>query len=133
MYAVIATGGKQYRVEPGEELRIEKLDGAVGDSVELRPVLIVDDDGNVATGGDLEDRTVDATITGHGRGDKIRVFTYKNKSRQRRRKGHRQSYTRIKVGDLAGGKAAKKAAEQPAETATEAPDTGAETTESPEA
>ena len=100
MYAVIATGGKQYRVRPGEELEVEKLDGEVGDAVELTPVLLVDDDGGVTAGNDLEGRTVPATITGHGKGDKITIFTYKNKTRQRRKQGHRQPYTTIEVGDL---------------------------------
>lgn len=100
MYAVIATGGKQYRVEAGDELDVEKLDGEVGDDVDLTPVMLVDDDGDVTVGGDLEGATVPATITGHGKGDKITVFTYKNKTRQRRKQGHRQLYTTIKVGDL---------------------------------
>jgi large subunit ribosomal protein L21 len=97
VYAVIATGGKQYRVEPGTELTVEKLAGAVDDTVELRPVMIVDDEGNVTAGPDLAERAVTATITGHGKGEKIRVFTYKNKSRQHKRRGHRQQQTTIKI------------------------------------
>ncbi len=97
MYAVIATGGKQYRVEPGQELKVEKLTGEIGDSVDLRPVMVVDDEGSVTTGADIGERAVKATITGHGRGPKIRVFTYKNKSRQHKRRGHRQSETTIKI------------------------------------
>lgn len=100
MYAVIATGGKQYRVAPGDEIEVELLTGDVGDAVELRAVMLVDDDGDVTVGPDLEDRAVKATITGHGKGEKITVFTYKNKTRQRRKQGHRQRYTTIKVGDL---------------------------------
>ncbi len=100
MYAVIATGGKQYRVEAGDELEVEKLDGEVGDDVDLTPVMLVDDDGDVTVGEDLDGTTVPATITEHGRGDKITVFTYKNKTRQRRKQGHRQPYTTIKVGNL---------------------------------
>ena len=100
MYAVIATGGKQYRVEPGEQLTVEKLDGDVGASVELRPVMIVDDSGSVTAGGDLEGRSVKATITDHGRGTKIRVFTYKNKSRQHKRRGHRQHQTTIRIDEI---------------------------------
>ncbi len=99
MYAVIATGGKQYRVEPGEHLAVEKLDGAVGESVELAPVLVVDD-GAVTTAGDLAGRTVKATITEHGRGERIRVFTYKNKSRQHKRRGHRQHRTTVRIDDI---------------------------------
>ncbi len=97
MYAVIATGGKQYRVEPGQQLTVEKLAGAVGDTVTLTPVMVVDDTGAVTAGKDLAGRSVDATITGHDRGDRIRVFTYKNKSRQRKRRGHRQQHTTIRI------------------------------------
>ena len=96
-YAVIATGGKQYRVEPGQTLTVEKLDGQVGDSVELPCVMVVDDAGSVTAGADVSGRTVSATITEHGRGTKIRVFTYKNKSRQHKRRGHRQLNTTVTV------------------------------------
>ncbi len=100
VYAVVATGGKQYRVAPGDEIRVEKLDGEVGDSVTLRPLMLVDDDGAVTVGPDLTGRTVTATITGHGKGKKITVFTYKNKTRQRKKKGHRQLFTMVKVEQL---------------------------------
>ncbi|MFU8840660.1 MAG: 50S ribosomal protein L21 [Nitriliruptoraceae bacterium] len=100
MYAVIATGGKQYRVEPGQQLTVEKLAGDVGDSVELRPVMVVDDEGQVTTGSALADRQVAATITGHERGPHLRVFTYKNKSRQRKRRGHRQHHTIIRIEEI---------------------------------
>jgi large subunit ribosomal protein L21 len=100
VYAVIATGGKQYRVEPGQELTVEKLAGDVGDTVELTPVMVVDDAGAVTAGSAIGARTVSATITGHGKGKKIRVFTYKNKSRQHKRRGHRQPLTTIKVDSI---------------------------------
>ena len=100
MYAVVATGGKQYRVAPGDELRVERLKGDVGDAVELRPVLLVGDDGGLTVGSDLDGRSVPATITAHGKGKKLVVFTYKNKSRQHKKRGHRQSLTTIKVGDF---------------------------------
>lgn len=100
MYAVIATGGKQYKVEPGQEVTVERLTGDIGDSVTLTPVLLVDDEGAVTTGGDLADRTINATITGHDRGDRIRVFTYKNKSRQHKRRGHRQHRTTIRIEEI---------------------------------
>ena len=100
MFAVIATGGKQYRVTPGQELTVEKLDVAVGDSVDLPAVLVVDDDGAVTAGGDVEGRTVSATVTGHSLGDKIRVFTYKNKSRQHKRRGHRQPRTTLTIDSI---------------------------------
>lgn len=97
MYAVIATGGKQYRVEPGQQLTVEKLDAEVGAKVDLRPVLVVADDGAVTSGTSLEGRTVSATVTGHDRAERLRVFTYKNKSRQRKRRGHRQHRTTIQI------------------------------------
>ena len=99
MYAIIATGGKQYRVQEGQHVTVEKLAGDVGDSVDL-PVVLVADGGDVTTGPDVADRTVSATITEHGRGDKIRVFTYKNKSRQHKRRGHRQHQTTLKIDSI---------------------------------
>lgn len=96
MYAVIATGGKQYRVEPGSEITVERLDGAVGDTVELPAVMVVDGDA-VTVGGDVDGRTVSATIVAHDRGPHIRVFTYKNKSRQHKRRGHRQHRTSLRI------------------------------------
>ncbi|MEX0868048.1 MAG: 50S ribosomal protein L21 [Nitriliruptoraceae bacterium] len=96
VYAVIATGGKQYRVAPGDEVIVEKLDGAIGDSVEVPAVLVVDGD-DVTAGPDAAKRAVSATITGHDRGPRIRVFTYKNKSRQHKRRGHRQYRTTIRI------------------------------------
>ncbi len=100
MYAVIATGGKQYRVTPGQEVTIEKLTGDVGEQVQLRPVMLVDDGGSVTTGTDIGDQTVTATITGHDRGKHIRVFTYKNKSRQHKRRGHRQHRTTVRIDEI---------------------------------
>jgi len=96
-YAVIATGGKQYRVAPGDQITVEKLAGAVGDSVELPAVMVVGEDGALTVGRDADGRTVTATITGHDKGPKIRVFTYKNKSRQHKRGGHRQHRTTVKI------------------------------------
>jgi large subunit ribosomal protein L21 len=97
VYAVIATGGKQLRVEQGQEVRVELIDGAVGDSVALRPVLVVDDAGTVTAGSDLAGRSVNATITSHEKDPRVRVFTYKNKSRQRKRRGHRQHRTMVRI------------------------------------
>ncbi len=96
MYAVIATGGKQYKVAQGDVLTIEKLDGEVGASVSF-PALMVADDGAVTTGDALAGRTVSATITEHKRGEYIRVFTYKNKTRQHKRRGHRQHHTVVTI------------------------------------
>ncbi len=99
MYAVIATGGKQVRVEQGQEVRVELIEGQAGDSVDLRPVLVVGEDGVVA-GAALEGRTVAGTITAHDLDPRIRVFTYKNKSRQRKRRGHRQHRTTVRIDSI---------------------------------
>jgi large subunit ribosomal protein L21 len=97
VYAVIASGGKQLRVEQGQEVRVELLEGAVGDVVALRPVLVVGDDGQVVAGDALADRAVSAVITAHQKDPRVRVFTYKNKSRQRKRRGHRQHRTMLRI------------------------------------
>jgi large subunit ribosomal protein L21 len=121
VYAVIRTGGKQYKVKVGDLIDVEKLGGDDGASLELEPLLVVDDDGNVTSAAaDLAKAKVTASVVDHHRGTKIRVFTYKNKTRQRRTLGHRQSLTRLKVEtiDLGGRKraarsgGAKKKAEQ---------------------
>jgi large subunit ribosomal protein L21 len=107
VYAVIRTGGKQYKVKVGDVIDVERLAGDDGASLELEPLLVVDDDGNVtSTAADLEKAKVTASVVDHHRGRKILVFTYKNKSRQRRHQGHRQSLTRLKVEtiDLPGRK-----------------------------
>ena len=107
MYAVIRTGGKQYKVKVGDLIDVEKLGGDDGASLELEPLLVVDDDGNVTSAAaDLAKAKVTASVVDHHRGTKIRVFTYKNKTRQRRTLGHRQSLTRLKVEaiDLGGRK-----------------------------
>jgi large subunit ribosomal protein L21 len=94
MYAVIETGGKQYRVEEGQRLDVEKLGG---EEVTLRPVLLVDGEQVLATGPQLASATVLARVVGTAKGPKIRGFTYKNKSNQRKRWGHRQHYTTIEI------------------------------------
>lgn len=100
MYAVISTGGKQYRVERGQELLVERLAGEVGDRVDLPAVLVVEDGGAVVAGASVADRVVRATITGHDRGPKLRVSTYKNKTRQRRQLGHRQQRTTLRIDEI---------------------------------
>jgi large subunit ribosomal protein L21 len=98
VYAVIRTGGKQYKVKVGDLIDVEKLGGDDGASLELEPLLVVDDDGKVTSAADdLAKAKVTASVVDHHRGKKIRVFTYKNKTRQRRTMGHRQSLTRLKV------------------------------------
>jgi large subunit ribosomal protein L21 len=100
MYAVIETGGKQYRVTPGEQLEIETLAGEVGADIEFERVLAVVDGDSVTAGPGLETARVRATITAHGRGDKVIVFKFKRKKQYRRTIGHRQNFTRVKVNEI---------------------------------
>ena len=97
MYAVIASGGKQHRVAQGDVIEVERLTTAEGESVELRPVLVVDGDTVLATPGDLGGASVTARVVGAAKGPKINGFTYKNKTNNRKRWGHRQQYTRIEI------------------------------------
>ena len=98
MYAIIRTGGKQYRVQPGDVVRIERLTGAVGEKVSLGEVLFLGGDGPVRLGSPvLEGATVSGTVVEQGRGDKIRVFKYKKRKHYRRTRGHRQSYTAVRI------------------------------------
>ncbi len=98
MYAVIRTGGKQYRVAPGDILEVEKLEGNVGDTVTLDDVLLVANDGDVKIGQPTVDgASVVAKITGQHRGEKILVFRYRPKKRIRVRRGHRQYLTRLEI------------------------------------
>jgi large subunit ribosomal protein L21 len=107
-YAVIETGGKQYKVEEGTSLLVDRLDAKEGDKVALRPVLFRGDD-VVAGGKDLEKVKVEAKVAEHLRGPKVKVFKYKAKKGYRRRAGHRSELTRLEVTTLKGGKTAKKA------------------------
>ncbi|MBE2236822.1 MAG: 50S ribosomal protein L21 [Caldilineaceae bacterium] len=98
MYAVIRTGGKQYRVAAGDTVEVEKLDGAVGDSISLADVLLVSAGDAVQVGTPtVAGVTVSAKITGQYRGTKIMVFKYRPKKRIRVRKGHRQYLTRLQI------------------------------------
>ncbi len=96
MYAVIATGGKQYRVTEGQRLDVERLSPAEGD-VSFAPVLVVDGDSVLAGADALSGAAVTARVVGEAAGPKIRGFTYKNKTNNRRRWGHRQHYTTIEI------------------------------------
>jgi large subunit ribosomal protein L21 len=102
MYAVIATGGKQYKVESGQVLDVERL-GADDGEVRLRPVLLVDGSSVLATPGQLGGATVTAKVVGESKGPKIDGFTYKPKSNNRRRWGHRQKYTTIEITAITKG------------------------------
>ena len=98
MYAVVRTGGKQLRVEPGAAVRVEKLEGSVGDQVELAEVLLVGADDGAKIGTPLvAGAKVIGTITAQDRGPKITIFKMKRRKGYRRKTGHRQSYTEIRV------------------------------------
>jgi large subunit ribosomal protein L21 len=108
MYAVIRTGGKQYRVEPGQRLEVERIksEGAstdTGSEVELAPVLVVDGETVLATPKQLSGVKVMARVVGEAKGPKIRGFTYKSKSNQRRRWGHRQQQSLIEITEITPG------------------------------
>ncbi len=101
MYAVIRTGGKQYKVKVGDVLDVERLAGQDGASVRFAPLLVVDDEGGVTSAKDaLAGAAVTASILEQHRGAKIRVFTYKNKTGQQRHQGHRQALTRIQIDQI---------------------------------
>ena len=101
MFAVVRTGGKQFRVEPGTSVRVEKLDGAVGDNVELAEVLLVGEKDSATIGTPLvEGAKVVGTITAQGRGPKITIFKMKRRKGYRRKSGHRQAYTEIRVDQI---------------------------------
>jgi large subunit ribosomal protein L21 len=100
MYAVIETGGKQYRVAQGDRIDVERLDG---DEVTLRPLLVVDGDDVLATPAELAGASVSARVVGAATGPKIKGFTYKSKSNQRRRWGHRQHYSTIEITAISRG------------------------------
>ena len=101
MYAVIATGGKQYKVTQGETLRVEKLDGEEGSTVKLDNVLMVADGDKVEVGTPTLDKaSVTAKITAHGRGDKVEIVKFRRRKHSRSQMGHRQSYTEIEVTEI---------------------------------
>jgi large subunit ribosomal protein L21 len=119
-YAVIESGGKQYKVEKGTSLLVDRLSAKEGDKVALRPVLFRDKE-IVAQPKELEKVKVEATVAEHLRGPKIKVFKYKPKKGYRRRAGHRSELTRLEVTELklGAGKAAAKPKAEPKEPAAE--------------
>jgi len=98
MYAIVRSGGKQYRVEEGALVSVDTVAGKVGDTVTLGDILVIADGDDVKAGQPaLDGAKVTAEIVAHGKGPKIQVLRYKNKTRQRRARGHRQSETTIRV------------------------------------
>ncbi len=103
MFAVIRSGGKQYRVNQGGSVRVEKLEGEVGSEITLSDVLMVGEEGNVKIGAPTVDgASVSGTITAQGRGPKITIFKMKRRKGYRRKHGHRQDYTEIRVDSIEG-------------------------------
>ncbi len=101
MYAIVRTGGKQYQVSQGDRLRVEKIDGQVGDTVELNDVLMAVDEGNINIGTpQLENVTIKATIAEQGKAKKIIVFKKKRRKGYRLKQGHRQPYTALTIDEI---------------------------------
>ena len=102
MYAIIETGGKQYRVEEGDVLRVEKLNLEVGDKAVFDKVLLVSDEAGLQVGNPyLEGRTVEGTVSEQAKAKKVIIFKYKAKKNYRKKQGHRQPYTEVKIDKIA--------------------------------
>jgi large subunit ribosomal protein L21 len=99
MHAIIETGGKQYRVAPGDVVRVEKLEGEVGSEIDL-PLRAVFKDEGLLAGDGLGQASVKGTIVANGRAKKVLVFKFKRKKQYKRTIGHRQDFTDVKVGDI---------------------------------
>ena len=104
MYAIVKTGGKQYRVAEGDVIEVEKLVGEPGDAVTLAPLLLVDGDDVVSDGSKLAKVSVSGEIAAHTKGPKIRIHKFKNKTGYHKRQGHRQKLTQVKVTGISQGK-----------------------------
>ncbi len=103
MYAVIKTGGKQYKVAPGENLKVEQIPADVGAQIILDQVLLVGEGESVRLGQPIVDgATVKATVVAHGRGEKIRIFKMRRRKHYQKHQGHRQNYTELKIDSIDG-------------------------------
>jgi large subunit ribosomal protein L21 len=103
VYAIIKTGGHQYRVVPGDTIEVERIDAKVGDTVELGDVLLLGNDDGIKVGAPLVDGAkVVARVVGQTRGEKLIIFKFKAKKRYRRKTGHRQSLTRLSIQEISG-------------------------------
>ena len=103
MYAVLVTGGKQYRVMQGEKLRVEKLEAEAGSELTFDNILLLGDSDGITLGDALKGATVGAKIIGHDRADKIRIVKFRRRKHHRKQMGHRQHYTEIEITGIAGG------------------------------
>ena len=105
MYAVIESGGKQHRVEPGEVLQIEKLDIAEGETVDFDKVMMIGEGDKVEIGTPyVKGGKVTAEVLGHGRGDKVTIIKMRRRKNYRRKAGHRQYFTEVEIKEISGGK-----------------------------
>ena len=119
MYAIFENGSKQYKVSEGDIVKLEKLNANVGDTVEF-PVVLVSDEKGIQAGAEVENAKVTATVVAQGKAKKIIVFKYKAKKNERKKQGHRQPFTEVKVTAIGGKAKAKKAAKSEAAHAEEA-------------
>jgi large subunit ribosomal protein L21 len=104
MYAIIKSGGKQYRVKAGEQVRVEALAAEVGSTVSLEEVLLVGTGEGVKVGAPLvSGAKVKATVVSHGRGDKVKIFKLRRRKHYQKTQGHRQSYTELRIDDIVQG------------------------------
>ena len=103
MYAILVTGGKQYRVAQGETLRVEKLETEAGNEVTFDNVLMLGDGEGIKVGDALKGASVTAKIVAHGRADKVRIIKFRRRKHHMKRQGHRQYYTEIEITGIAGG------------------------------
>ena len=103
MYAVVKTGGKQYRITPGEKVKVEQITADVGAEVVLDQVLMVGEGDNVRLGQPtLAGATVKATVVSHGRGEKVEIFKMRRRKHYQKHQGHRQNYTELKIDSIVG-------------------------------
>ncbi len=101
MYAVIATGGKQYKVEQGQTLKVEKLDAEVGADVDLSKVLMIANESDIKVGSPyVEGGVVKATVKSHGRGKKVKIIKFRRRKHHRKQMGHRQHYTELTINSI---------------------------------
>ncbi len=103
MYAILVTGGKQYRVMKGETLRVATIEGEAGSEVKFDSILMLGDGEKVSLGDDLKGASITATIKGHGRAEKVRIVKFRRRKHHRKQMGHRQDYTEIEITGIAGG------------------------------
>jgi large subunit ribosomal protein L21 len=116
MYAIVKVGGKQYRVEEGDSIVVDRLHEEQGAKVDLQPLLLADGDETVFEGADLDKVKVSATVAGHERGKKLRVVKFKPKKGYKRRTGHRSELTRLEIAEIGMGAQRRRSAKRSAAT-----------------